>query len=402
MPQPRRHDLSAQAVGAGVSACLVGYASSVAVVVAGLTAVGASTAQVSSALLALGVGMAVTSVLLSVTTRVPVAVVWSTPGLALLAGLGDVDGGLPVVLGGLVVAGLLLAVTGLVPPLSGALQRLPAATSSAVLAGVLLPFCLAPATALADRPLQVGVLWLAWLAALRWAPRAAAPATLGVLLVLVAGDVVLPAGEAVVPVPVLVAPSFTLAAVLQVALPVYLVTMAAQNLVGAAVLVAHGYRPPLGAALVGTGVTSALLAPLGAPTSNLAAITGALTAGPAAHPDRSRRWVAAAAAGVGHLGLALVAPLAAAVVTQAPTGLVLAAAGLALLPTFTASAHAALEDQDERLPAAVVVLVTASGVSLLGLGSAPLGLVVGLALRRLLRRRPPPPARHAADRRAGA
>jgi len=402
MTGPRLADVSGQAVAAGVGAAVVGYAGSVAVVVAGLTAVGAGPGQVATALLALGVGLGMTSVLLSATTRVPVAVVWSTSGLALLVGLGEVPGGLPGAVGALVAVGVALALTGLVPALPRLLARLPAALTSAVLAGVLLPFCLTSATVLEDRPLEGAVLWVAWLAALRWAPRFAGPAVLAALLVVVAGGGGLGvAGGLALPVPEVVVPTFSVAALLQVALPVYLVTMAAQNLVGAAVLASYGYRPPVGAALVTTGAASALLAPLLAPTSNLAAITGALTAGPEASPDPARRWVAAASAGVAHVVLGLLAPVAAVVVTRAPADLVTAAAGLALLTTFAASAAAAVRDEDERLPSALVLLVTASGASVLGLGSAPLALLGGLVVRTLLRRRGPrtPPGRHAAPRR---
>ncbi|RJK94278.1 benzoate/H(+) symporter BenE family transporter [Vallicoccus soli] len=383
----RLRSLPAQAVGAGVVAAVLGYASSVAVVVAGLTAAGASTAQVGSGLAAVGVAMGVLSIALSVTTRVPVAVVWSTPGLALLAAVGPVAGGFPAVLGALALAGGLIALTGLVRPLSRLLQRLPAPVTSAVLAGILLPFCLAPARALEPFPVQAGVVCLVWVAALRLAPRYAAPAALAALLAVVAvdGGVVLPGGGDALPSLVATAPTLSWQAVTAIALPLYVVTMAAQNLVGAAVLSSYGYRTPVGRVLVGTGLASAATAPLAAPTANLAAITGALTAGPAAHPDPRRRWVAAAVSGVGHLVLAAVAPFTAALVAQVDPRLVATAAGLGLLGAFVGAATAALADEDLRLPAAVTLLVTASGVDVLGLGSAPLGLAAGLVLARLLR-----------------
>ena len=376
-----RHDASGQAVSAGVSAALLGYASSVAVVVAGLTAVGATTSQVGSALLALGVLMAVSSVLLSVGLRVPVSVVWSTPGLALLATLGNVDGGFPAVVGAFIVVGVLIALTGLLPPVARALRRLPVPLTAAVLAGVLLPFCLAPAVAVADLPLEAGAIVVAWAVAWRWAPAYAAPAALAALVVVVALDasVDLPPGG---PVPSfeLTAPVFTWTTVAQVALPVYVVTMAAQNLVGIAVLSAQGYVPPVGPVLVSTGAASVVGAPLGAPPMNLAAITGALTAGPAAHPDLARRWVAAASAGVMYLLLGALAPLTAAVVSGTDPRLVATAAGLGLLGAFTGAVSGAWADERCRTPAAVTLLVTASGVTVLGLGAAPLGLLAGGAL----------------------
>ena len=383
-----RRDASAQAVATGVVAALLGYASSVAVVVAGLTAVGAGPRQVGSALLALGVGLCVSTVALSAVTRIPVAVVWSTPGVALLATAGPVDGGLRAVHGAFVVTGLLVVLTGLVPAVPRLLARLPAALSSAVLAGVLLPFCLAPATALGEEPLAAGVLCLAWLAALRWAPRYTAPAALVALIAVLAvsGEVQVSSGD-LLPSLAGTVPTLSLEAVTAVALPLYLVTMAAQNLVGFSVLAAHGYRPPVGAALVGTGATSAALAPFSAPTVCVAAITGALTAGPTAHPDPARRWVAPVASAAVYLVLGALAPLAASVITQADPRLVAAAAGLGLLGAFSGAATAALADERERTPAVVTLLVTASGVTLLGLGSAPLGLAAGLAVRAAVRDR---------------
>ncbi len=381
-----RDDASGQAVGAGLSAAVVGYASSVAVVVAGLQAAGASRAQVGAGLVALGVVLAVATLALSVPGRVPVAVVWSTPGLALLAGGGPYDGGFPAVVGGLVLCGLLVVLTGLVPALTRLLSRLPPALTSAVLAGVLLPFCLAPAQAVGDLPVEAGVVVVVWLAALRLAPAWSAPAALLALVavVVVSGDLQLPA--ATLPAVHPLVPHLTLASVTQVALPVYLVTMAGQNLVGLAVLQANGHRPSVRRLLVGTGLASAAAAPFGAPTVNLAAITGALTAGPSAHPEPERRWVAAVAGGGAYLLLALVAPLTTALVTQTDPRLVRTAAGLALLASFAAATSAALQDEATRLPAVVTLLVAASGTTAAGLGSAPLGLLAGLVLLRLLRR----------------
>jgi benzoate membrane transport protein len=384
---PRRADLSAQAVATGVTAALLGYASSIAVVVAGLVAVGATRDQVASALLALGVVMAVASTALSLTTRIPVSVVWSTPGLALLAGVGPVDGGWPAVLGAFCLTGALIVLTGLFGPLTRLLQRLPPPLTSAVLAGVLLPFCLAPAAALAPLPLQAGAICLAWLLALRLAPSYAAPVALGALLVVVllAGER-LPAGSDGLPRLGLDVPVLTVEAVTAVALPLYLVTMGAQNLVGLAVLRANGYAIPVRRLLVGTGLATVAGAPFGSPPVNLAAITGALTAGPSAHPDPARRWVTGVSSGLTYLALGALSPVAAAVIAGTDPRLVATAAGLGLFGAFTASAAAALREDEHRAPAAVTLLVTASGVTLAGLGSAPLGLAAGLLVLAVLRR----------------
>lgn len=371
---------------AGVTAALLGYASSVAVVVAGLTAVGASGQQVASALLALGIAMGVLSIAGSLRHRLPVAVVWTTPGLALLATTGPVEGGLPAVAGALLLCGGLIALTGLVRPLARLLQRLPAALSAAVLAGVLLPFCLAPVRAVAELPVQAGVIASAWLVAMRFAPRLAGPVALLALVVVVAVDAPVALPERVVPLLTPVRVGLSLEAVTSLALPLYLVTMAAQNLVGIAVLQAQGYAPPVRSLLVGTGAGSMAIAPFLGPTVNLAAITGALTAGPAAGADTTRRWQAGVSGGVAGLLLGALAPLTSAVVTGSDPRLVATAAGLALLGAFAGAAAQALRDERTRIPAAVTLLVAGSGVAAGPLAAAPLGLLAGALLLLVLPR----------------
>lgn len=371
----RRRDLSAQAVATGVSSAILGYASSIAIVIAALTRAGASQRQLSSGLLALGLVMAVLTVGLSAGLRIPVSVVWSTPGVALLAGVAPVHGGYPAVLGAFMLSGALVIVTGLFAPLNRLILRLPPVLTSAVLAGVLLPFCLRPAQAVADLPVPAGAIALTWLAVLWLRPAWASAAALAALVVIALLDGT--GGGASTPHLAVTAPGLTWESAIQVALPIYVVTMAAQNLVGIAVMTSFGYRPPVGRLLVATGAGSVAGAGLGGPTVNLAAITGALTAGPAAHPDPDRRWVAAAASGLTHVVLAALAPVTAAIVSRTDPRLVGAAAGLALVLTFTAAAQQALEPEASRLPAAATLLVTASGVVVLGIGAAPWGLLVG-------------------------
>ncbi len=374
-----REDVTSQAVATGVSAAVLGYASSVAVVVAGLTAVGASPRQVGSGLVALGGVTAVGSVLLSARTRIPVSIVWSTPGMALLVGVGTLDGGIAVAVGALLLAAALIVLTGLVRPLTRLVALLPPALTSAVLAGVLLPFCLEAARGVAALPLQAGTIAVGWVLTQRFAPRWAASAALValVVVVLLAGD--LPSVPDPVPHLEWVAPALSWEAVLRLALPLYLVTMAGQNLVGVAVLSSFGYRPPFGLLLVWTGGLSAGGAVLGSPTVNLAAITGALSAGPAAHPEPGKRWVAAAVMGLTNLLLAAAAPFASAVVTGVDERLVATAAGLALLTALAGAAAAALQEPRTRLAALVTLLVAASGLD----GAAAIGLAAGLALLAL-------------------
>lgn len=356
-------------------------------------ATGISSAQITSGLLAMGLMMFALAVALSLSLRIPVSVVWSTPGVVLLAGVGPVDGGWPAVVGAFIVCGLLVIATGLVAPLNRLMLRLPAVLTSAVLAGVLLPFCLEPGRAVTSLPLQAGLIVLAWVITLRFKPAWASPVALAALVVvaLALGSQTLPGISELGPQLRPVVPHFTWEAIIQIAIPMYIVTMAAQNLVGVAVLTTFGYRPPVGTLLVATGTGSVAVAPFGGPTVNLAAITGALTAGETAHPDPVRRWVAAAASGVTFLVLAALAPLTASIVTHTDPALVGTAAGLALLLTFASATQAALAPDETRIPAVITLVVTASGVSALGVGAAPWGLLAGeLLLLAGVGRRPSP------------
>lgn len=392
-----RRDVSWQAVGTGLLAALIGYAGAVAVVIAGLSAVGASEGQIASGLFVLGTAMAVLTVVGSLRTRIPISVVWTTPGMALLATSGAPDGGYRAAVGAMALAGVLIALAGLVRPLGRWIAALPTALVSAMLAGVLLPLCLAPFTAVGETTgpalLVIGV----WIVVGRVAPRWAVPAAVAVVLALVAGDASAADGGVAWEWPALdaVVPTLTPQAVVGIAVPLAVVTMASQNVVGLAILSAYGYRPPVGALLAATGAASALAAPFGAPTMNMAAVTGALCAAEEAHPDPARRYVAGIAAGLGHLGFALLAPVTAAFVTRADPVLVASAAGLALIGSLAGAAAGALRDERDRGPAVVTLLVTASGVTLAGIGSAFWGLVVGGLLLALARRSAP--ATSAAD-----
>ena len=390
-----RDDLSAQAVATGLSSTAIGYSGSVAVVVAGLAAAGATAGQVATGLAAACVLLGVGSVVASARWRLPVAVVWSTPGAAVLVAVGPLEGGFALTVGALLVTAALVALTGAVRPLAAAVARFPPALSAAVLAGVLLPFCARAVTGVAALPLAAGAIALVWLVALRLAPAWSAPAALAALVAVVllggagsggAGPV--PAGGRL-PALELVRPALSAEAVVRLVLPLYLVTMSAQNLVGLAVLSGQGYRPPVRALLGGTGALSAVGALLGAPTVNLAAITGALTAGPSAHPDPARRWVATATAGAGYLALAPLAGAAAALVTGVDPRLVGTAAGLALVGALSGAAAGAVREEATRVPAVLTLLVTASGIT-----AAPaIGLAVGLlAAAAVHRPRQRPPA----------
>lgn len=377
-----------QPVLAGVVTALVGFASSFTVVLAGLRAVGADQAQAASGLLALCVGTGCCAVWLGLRHRMPLAIAWSTPGAALLVATGPVPGGWPAAVGAFLLAGALIAAAGLVPALGRAVAAIPAPIASAMLAGVLLPLCTAPVRALVEVPRLAGPVVLAWLLLHRLARRWAVPGALAVAVSAIALTAPGPVHARLAPSVALTAPAWTLPAVVGLALPLFLVTMAAQNVPGVAVLAGYGYRAPLGSALRVTGLASVLGAPAGGHALNLAAITAALAAGPDAHPDPDRRWIASVTAGIGMALLGLGAGLATALVLLSPPVLVEAVAGLALLGALAGAVSAAVAEPAGREAAVVTFVVTASGVSLLGVGGAFWGLVAGWLMLLLFRRRP--------------
>ena len=381
---------SLQAAGAGLLAAFVGFASSFAVVVQGLVGIGASQAEAASGLMALSLAMGLCGIWLSLKTRLPVSIAWSTPGAALLATTGAVEGGFAGAVGAFLVCGLLILAAGLWKPLGRWVAAIPPALANAMLAGVLLTFCLAPVRAVAEGPLLALPVIVAWVLAWRFKRLFAIPAALLVALVMIALTTELPAldATALLPRPVLVVPDLSLAAVVGIALPLFIVTMASQNIPGIAVLSANGYAPAPGPLFATTGVFSLLAAPFGGHAVNLAAITAALCAGEDAHRDPARRYWAAVVCGLAYVVFGLLAGAITAFVAAVPAYLILAVAGLALLGAFAAALTEALAAAEDRLAAVVTFLATASGLSFLGIGSAFWGLLAGLAVFALTRWRP--------------
>ncbi|GGM61075.1 benzoate transporter [Micromonospora sonchi] len=382
-----------QPVLAGVVTALVGFASSFTVVLAGLRAVGATERQAASGLLVLCVASGLCAAWLGLRHRLPLSVAWSTPGAALLVATGPVAGGWPVVVGAFLVSGALIVAAGLFPALGRAVAAIPKPVAGAMLAGVLLPLCTAPVRALVEVPLLAAPVLLSWLLLHRFARRWAVPGALVVAVVAI--TLTAPAGGGVgglSPVVEVTMPQWSLSAVVGLALPLFLVTMAAQNVPGAALLVGYGYRPPLGPVLRTTGLASMAAAPAGGHAVNLAAISAALAAGPDAHPDPDRRWVASVTAGAGLALLGLGAGAVTALVGWAPPVLIEAVAGLALLGALAAALASALTDPTAREAAVVTLVVTASGVSLAGIGGAFWGLIAGCLMLLLFRSRTTRPA----------
>lgn len=378
-------DATPQAVGTGLVVALVGYASSIAVVVQGLKAVGATTPEIASGLLAMAIGLGTVAVVASFATRDPISIAWTTPGMALLAASGAVAGGFPAAVGAFVLAGLLIVATGFFEPLGRLVAAIPKPIASAMLAGILLKLCLAPFLALKSVPVAAGAILVTWILVGRFAKAYAVPAAVVVALGFVFATAPPATGALadLVPSFTVVVPVFTLEAAISIALPLYVVTMASQNITGLAVLSTFGYRPKFGPLLMATGAASAVAAPFGSPTINLAAITAALCAGPDAGPDPKKRWVAAAVSGLGHVALGGLAAVTAGVVSASPPVLIEAVAGLALIGAFGGAMKGAVGDNPTPIPALATFLVTASGFSVFGIGAAFWGLVLGLALHVL-------------------
>jgi len=374
---------------AGVLAAVVGFASSFTVVLQGLAAMGATPAQAASGLLALCVAQGALGVWFSLRLRMPVVLAWSTPGAALLVATGMPAGGFPAAVGAFLLTGLLILLAGLWRPFGRAVSSIPPSLANAMLAGVLLEICLAPMRAVGAIPALALPVILAWALAWRFARLYAVPVAVAVAGAAILLATPLPAGVLgdVAPRLEWVAPHFTAGAAIGIALPLFLVTMASQNVPGLAVLHSQDYRPEPGPIFAATGLGSALIAPLGAQSFNLAAITAALCAGPDAHPDRARRWVAAVTAGLTYIALGLGASFMAAFIAASPPLLIQAVAGLALFGSLGGAMTAAMNHERERLPATLTFVTTASGLALFGIGAAFWGLMAGGALLLLDRLR---------------
>jgi benzoate membrane transport protein len=372
-------DLSLPAVVAGFVAVLVGFTSSVVIVFAAAQALGATPAQTTSWMWALGVGMGLTSIALSLATRQPVLTAWSTPGAALIAGTSGVAMGDAV--GAFVACGLLIVLAGLTRAFERVMDRIPQAIAAALLAGVLARFAIDAAGATASAPLLVIAMALAFLAGRRWWPRWSVPGVLVVGLVIAAlqGRMQWQTVAWSAAVPVWTAPQWSWAAFVGVALPLFVVTMASQNLPGVAAQRAAGYATPVSASITATGAATVLLAPFGGYAFNLAAITAAIAMSPEAHADAAKRYTAAVMAGVFYVAIGLAGGAVVGLLQAFPRELVLAVAGLALLGTIAGGLATALRDETHRDAAILTFIVTLSGVTLLGIGSAFWGVVAGAA-----------------------
>jgi benzoate membrane transport protein len=381
--------LSVSALAAGFVAVLVGFTSSVVIVFQAAAAFGATPAQAASWIWALGLGMGLTSLGLSVWYRQPVLTAWSTPGAALLATAGV---GVPMAegVGAFMVCALLITLAGATGWFARVMGRIPQALAAALLADVLARFAFDAFASMQREFALVFTMFVVFLVGRRLWPRYAVPGVLlaGGAVAAFKGQLNFDAVQWQLATPVFTMPVFTLPATIGIALPLFVVTMASQNLPGVAAQRAAGYATPVSPVVTTTGLATLVLAPFGGYALNLAAITAAICMGREAHEDPSRRWLASAAAGVLYIVVGLLGGAVVGLLAAFPRELVLAVAGMALLGTIGTGLSAAMKDDAQRDAALITFVVTASGLTLWGVGAAFWGVVAGvmaLAVQRLWR-----------------
>ena len=371
-------DIALSSVAAGFVTVLVGFTSSAVIVFQAAQALGASEAETASWLWALGIGMGVTCIGLSLRWRIPVVTAWSTPGAAMLIAS---NAGVPLsdAIGAFVLVAALTAIVGFSGVFERGMRRVPLTLASGLLGGVLLRFGMDVFVSMRAQMAMTLAMFVVYLCGRRWFPRYAVLATLLVGMAIAGGSGLLHLDDVELRVaqPVFTMPSLSLAAVFGIALPLFVVTMASQNIPGIAVLRASGYAPPVSSTIGWIGTANILLAPFGAYSLCMAAITAAICSGREAHPEPSKRYVASVFAGIFYLFTGVFGATVAALFAAFPKELVMAIAGLALFGTIGNSLAVALREDRDREAALITFLVTASGFSLGGIGSAFWGLIAG-------------------------
>lgn len=382
-------DLSLSALVAGFVTVLVGFTSSAVIVFEGARAVGANPAQIASWMWALGLGMGLTCIGLSLRYRMPVVTAWSTPGAAMLI-TGTANVPYEQAIGAFVVSGLMIVVAGFSGLFERSISRIPASIGAGMLAGVLLRFGMEVFVAMKTQFFLAIAMFAAYLLMRRLLPRYAVVVTLalGTAVAGVQGLLGFDGLTLELARPVWTTPVFSFAALVGVAVPLFVVTMASQNVPGVTVQRASGFDVPISPVIGWTGLANVVLAPFGAFALNLAAITAAICTGREAHEDPSKRYVASVSAGVFYCVVGVFGAAVAAVFAAFPKELIAVVAGLALLGTIGNGLATALAEESDREPAIITFLVTASGVTLFGIGSAFWGLVAGVAAMAVLVRPP--------------
>lgn len=370
---------------AGAVASITGTAASTGVVLAALTALGANQSQIISVVFSMLILYGALSMVLSWRYKMPLSIVWSTPGAALLVSAGSLHYGFETAVGSFIVAAALIALTGLWPALGRLVTSIPKPIASAMLAGVIFSFCIAPFQSLAALPLIMAPVLVVWLVLYKYANVWATPVSMVLLFTLTAiQEHISIAGSQIFPSIQLVSPQFSLAAIASIGVPLYLVTMASQNIPGIAIMKSFGYEVPFKPVMLATGFGSLAFNFFGGFVTNLAAITAALNANEHAHKDPKRRWLSSFYGGIVYLLLAAGTGAMLTFVMQAPHEIILAGAGLALFGTITGAFTSIVEEPQLRLPAVIAFLVASSGMALFSIGPAFWALTAGVLVWRWL------------------
>ena len=393
-------DTSLSSVSAGFVATLVGFTSTIALIFHAARSLGATPEQVTSWVLALGIGMGLSTIGLSLWTRIPVLITWSTPGAAVIASAAT-GVSLAEAVGAFLVCGVLMWASGATGWFERIMNRIPLALASSLLAGILAKFALLSFAAATPHPLLIISMLMIYLVGKRLWTRYA---VLGVLI----GGTAVAASQGLLDTsqmtlqfakPVWVTPAWSWQAVLGMGLPLFIVTMASQAVPGVSAIRVSGYQPPVSPLMSWSGITTVLLAPFGGYAFNLAAITAAIVLNPHAHAQAGKRYTAAVWAGLFYIVMGLLGGAVAGLLAAFPPALIMGVAGLALLGTIANGLATSLAEPGKREAALITFLVTLSGVTLLGVGSAFWGLVAGVVTLFVEHYRIRPPSHEGPDER---
>ncbi|MFY8350567.1 benzoate/H(+) symporter BenE family transporter [Pseudoalteromonas sp. SSM20] len=371
---------------AGFTAVLIGYTSSIVIIMQAASAAGATPLQIESWLLALGIAMGVTSIGYSWYFKTPILTAWSTPGAAMLVGIAA-GYDLATLLGAFVVSGCLIFITGLISPLAKALKRIPSPLATAMLGAILLPFCVKAFTPLMDAPWLFISMFLTFMVSKRFMPKYAMLCLLlmGLGASFYLNQTMFTKTVLSIASPIWLTPHFEIAAIINIAIPLYIVTMLSQNLAGIAMMNSYQYNAPVKPILIGTGLSNMVLAPFGCFSVNLAAISAAICMNDDVDEDKNQRFKAAMWAGVFYLLAGILASSLVAMFLAFPIHVTNMLAGFALLGTLLMCLQKAFLEDDYREPALLTFLITLSGVSFLGVNSIVWGLLIGWLYARLMK-----------------
>jgi benzoate membrane transport protein len=374
-----KHYFHLPAITAGFIAVLVGYSSSAVIIFQAASSAGASAAQIGSWMMALGIGMGVTTIALSLRYKMPIITAWSTPGAALL--VTSLEGiAMAEAIGAFLFSALLITLSGISGWFERIIDRIPLPVAAAMLAGILFQFGVDVFISMQSQFALVFGMFLVYLAAKKMVPRYAILVVLlaGLILCQIQGLLDFSNFSLHIATPQLVTPKFSLGALIGIGIPLFVVTMVSQNIPGIAVLRTAGYQAPISPLISWTGIATLILAPFGGFAINLAAITAAICTGTEAHEDPQKRYLAGLSTGVFYLFLGIFGAAVAALFSAFPSEFVLTLAGLALMTTIANSLHTAISVTATREAAVITFLVTASGITLFGIGAAFWGMVAGV------------------------